>query len=213
MMLNRHRYIDGCGGAGYPDGTKALLLPYPDFKPGEGKRVEVICKTRGAATSSVHKVDKGVEDRADADFEGEAQTAMDATYVERVTGAVTQAQGNSKNKATIAPAVDLIIGKAPLPSKHGEGDSKVRKNRRTPSKTVPAPFRSCRKRATVVPPDPSVEEEDELEHALLECHGKAWTSGNTVEVEGCSQDAGGTSKSNMAVQIGAMERLLSPGDP
>ena len=44
MMLNRHRYLEGCIGTKYADGTVALLLPYPDFKQGEGKRVEVMCK-------------------------------------------------------------------------------------------------------------------------------------------------------------------------
>ena len=42
MMLNRHRYIDGCKGAKHPDRTTALLLPYQDFRPGEGKKVEVL---------------------------------------------------------------------------------------------------------------------------------------------------------------------------
>jgi hypothetical protein len=47
MMLNRHRFIDGCPKATYPDGKRALLLPYPDFKPGEGKRVEVLGRKNG----------------------------------------------------------------------------------------------------------------------------------------------------------------------
>ena len=47
MMLNRHRFIDGCPEATYPDGKRALLLPYPDFKPGEGKWVEVLGRKNG----------------------------------------------------------------------------------------------------------------------------------------------------------------------
>ena len=50
-MDSHNRYIDSCEGATYPDGTKALLLPYPDFKPEERKRVEVMCKMRGTATA------------------------------------------------------------------------------------------------------------------------------------------------------------------
>lgn len=49
MMLNRHRFIDGCKNAKYPDGRMALLLPYPDLKTGEGKKVEVLSKKNGAA--------------------------------------------------------------------------------------------------------------------------------------------------------------------
>lgn len=68
-----------------------------------------------------------MEDRADAVLKGEAHTAMDVADAKRVTGAVTRAQGNSKMKATIAPAADLIIEKASPLSKDGEGDSTVRK--------------------------------------------------------------------------------------
>lgn len=48
-MLNRDRFIDGCKNAKYPDGRMALLLPYPDLKTGEGKKVEVLLKKNGAA--------------------------------------------------------------------------------------------------------------------------------------------------------------------
>ncbi|KAG0574171.1 hypothetical protein KC19_VG240400 [Ceratodon purpureus] len=48
MMLNRHRYVEGCKAVKHPDGTQALLLPYPDFIRGEGKRVEVLGKTTAA---------------------------------------------------------------------------------------------------------------------------------------------------------------------
>lgn len=46
-MLNRHHFIDGCPEATYLDGKRALLLPYLDFKPGEGKRVEVLGRKNG----------------------------------------------------------------------------------------------------------------------------------------------------------------------
>lgn len=46
MMLNRHRFIEGCSEAKYPDGRNALLLPYPDFKKGEGKKVEILSKKK-----------------------------------------------------------------------------------------------------------------------------------------------------------------------
>ena len=50
MMLNRHRFVEGCPQAIYPDERRALLLPYPDFKAGEGKKVETLCKKKGVVT-------------------------------------------------------------------------------------------------------------------------------------------------------------------
>jgi len=53
MMLNRHRFIDGCKNSKYPDGRLALLLPYPDLKTGEGKIVEVLSKKNMAIEGGI----------------------------------------------------------------------------------------------------------------------------------------------------------------
>lgn len=53
MMLNRHRFIDGCKNSKYPDGRLALLLPYPDLKTGEGKKVEVLSKKNRAIEGGI----------------------------------------------------------------------------------------------------------------------------------------------------------------
>ena len=53
MMLNQHRFIRGCPNAKYPDGKPALLLPYPDLKTGEGKKVEVLSKKNAAVKTEL----------------------------------------------------------------------------------------------------------------------------------------------------------------
>ena len=63
MMLNRHRYVEGCPATRYADGAMALLLPYPDFKRGEGKRVEVLCKK----TEALKKKPGGVDSLPDGE--------------------------------------------------------------------------------------------------------------------------------------------------
>lgn len=83
MMLNKHRFVEGCEQAKYPDGKKALLLPYPDFKTGEGKKVEVLGKKTVAGSKTQDKPhlnsedegddEAGVDDDAD-DFETELVT-------------------------------------------------------------------------------------------------------------------------------------------
>lgn len=44
MRLNKYRYKVGCEQVKYTHGTLALLLPYRDFKQGDGKLVECIAK-------------------------------------------------------------------------------------------------------------------------------------------------------------------------
>ena len=65
MMLNKHRFVEGCEQAKYPDGKKALLLPYPDFRTGEGKKVEVLGKKTVAGSKSQDKQHVNSEDEGD----------------------------------------------------------------------------------------------------------------------------------------------------
>ena len=116
MMLNRHRFIDGCPKALYPDGSRALLLPYPDFKPREGKKVEVISRRTGASTAV--DITRG----ADADDMGEQPTengslANGGMDLPNEGGA---AQGLAKSVNIIAPSQDLFVGHVPekLPKEH-----------------------------------------------------------------------------------------------
>ena len=66
MLLNRHRFLNGCYGAKYPDGKPALLLPYPDFLPGQGKMVEGMsrvgdCKDNGGQEKLCNLTPQGVQ--------------------------------------------------------------------------------------------------------------------------------------------------------
>ena len=95
MMLNKHRFIEGCDEAKYPDGKKALLLPYPDFRTGEGKKVEVLGKSV-AVLKSHDKPHGNSEDGADDDlgvdgddcddFEADLVTAEDCEKATEVKG-------------------------------------------------------------------------------------------------------------------------------
>ena len=106
MMLNRHRYVEGCTAARYPDGAMALLLPYPDFKLGEGKRVEVMCKKMEA----LKKKQGGVEGVADTGGKTDAPGSgrVDPGGLEGGLGKVPHTE------STILPAADLFLRKAPL---------------------------------------------------------------------------------------------------
>ena len=66
MMLNRHRFLNGCCGTKYPDGKPAPLLSYPDFLPGQGKMVEGMrrvgdCKDNGGQEQLSNLTPQGVQ--------------------------------------------------------------------------------------------------------------------------------------------------------
>jgi hypothetical protein len=106
MMLNRHRFIDGCPKALYHDGSRALLLLYLDFKPGEGKKVEVISRRTGASTAV--DITRG----ADADDMGE-EPAEDGSLADggmdlpNEGGAAQVLQLGPQSVSTGPPAVAL----------------------------------------------------------------------------------------------------------
>lgn len=111
LRLNQHRYEDGCDAATYSDGGKALLLPYPDFRPGQGKMVEVMGKVRpltatqrgvgGEAVGVTHGFDTGDEEDADAG---------DAVFLESVN--VTGSVGSS-HRPLVPPPLDMFLGPVP----------------------------------------------------------------------------------------------------
>ncbi|XP_073393759.1 uncharacterized protein [Physcomitrium patens] len=65
LMLNQHRFEKGCESAKYPDEIKALLLPYPDFLPRQGKIVEGMQKcasTKGKKKSCSETVNTPIKE-------------------------------------------------------------------------------------------------------------------------------------------------------
>ncbi|KAG0556379.1 hypothetical protein KC19_11G049100 [Ceratodon purpureus] len=137
LMLNVHRFEVGCEAALYSDGTKALLLPYPDFLPGQGKMVEVMGKhgggrvagkkrPKGATTGEEGGDDAGEEDGTAeetewaAEFEGPPPS-------KRLNSSVTHGDGYDV-RSRVSPAEDLFYGAAP--PKTDKAAPKPRKSKR-----------------------------------------------------------------------------------
>lgn len=132
MMLNRHRFIDGCPKALYPDGSRALLLPYPDFKPGEGKKVEVISRRTWASTAV--DITRG----ADADDMGE-EPAEDGSLADGGMDLLDEggaAHGLGKSVNIIAPLQDLFVGHAPEKPPEGAKNTTPTKRKKAGSRSV-----------------------------------------------------------------------------
>ena len=91
MMLNRHRFIDGCKNAKYPDGRLALLLPYPDLKTGEGKKVEFLSTENGT-------IEGGIGSKAEVRVPAFPQVPADLMWKEVQPEVV--ARGNGKKTKT-----------------------------------------------------------------------------------------------------------------
>ena len=131
MMLNQHRFIHGCPKARYPDGRMALLLPYPDLKSGEGKKVEVLSKKSGATKNDgpLHASNATLEDEGD-DFD----TMGDGNH----------SSGGSPTEAHVSPTsvevpVDLIWKEVP-PEVLAKGKRRMndtRKQRKSVPKKLP----------------------------------------------------------------------------
>ena len=145
LMLNVHRFEQGCPGAVYEDGTKALLLPYPDFLPGQGKMVEVMGKHGGGKTVGSKTLkgatggeaggdaggveDVGVEDEEwDEEFQGPPPLRRQSISV---TDAEAYGPGN-----VLTPAADLFYGAAP-PRSH-KAPSRPRRLKRNADATEDA---------------------------------------------------------------------------
>ena len=79
MRLNQHMFLIGCGNAKFPDGVLALLLPYPDFESGQGKKVEVM--RMGVADQGAKKRKVKAEDSLHVDTSGTVDDKMRWTLV------------------------------------------------------------------------------------------------------------------------------------
>ena len=137
MMLNRHRFVEGCPEATYPDGKRALLLPYPDFKQGEGKRVEVLSRKKAG--------DSAVDDKfagplgKEADVGGSSEDTEDEDGVDedddgQVSGKAAQEGGHGIPKTVesthlkkVSPPQDLLCD---VPANRGvKGNQKNAKHK------------------------------------------------------------------------------------
>ncbi|KAG0594027.1 hypothetical protein M758_UG041300 [Ceratodon purpureus] len=139
MMLNRHRYVKGCVGAKHPVGTSALLVPYPSFRPREGKKVEVMGKTSAA------KATKGGDGRGKKNTKTRPQVKEGKLMgVGCEGGKSKQAHGNGRGGLRIPPTSDLFRKRAAKRNTDMEGGAGVKKKGKIASMAAAPPFRSCR---------------------------------------------------------------------
>ena len=209
MMLNRHRYVEGCDGAKHPDGSRALLLPYPDFKRGEGKRVEVLGKVTVEAQKktalAAAKSGKGVD--ATLKKSSMEQPAMGEGSLNAVGDGVRgpRVEGNSATGYKITPAPDIICGKVCESDVGGDGGGDGHKKRKTTPTGAAPPFRSCRKSVSKGSPEHRVTGSEEVRE---QCHEDVDDTRDTPE-EG-DQDVvdGGKRKRSVAFQLEAVQNLV-----
>ena len=137
LMLNVHRFEVGCEAAEYSDGTKGLLLPYPDFLPGQGKMVEVMGKHGGGSSVGKKRCKEPTAGEEDWDAGGEEENAAEDTEwasefegpppSKRQNRAVRDGKKNEV-RSTVPPAADLFYGAAP--PKVDKAAPKQRKSKR-----------------------------------------------------------------------------------
>ena len=145
LMLNVHRFEVGCDRAQYSDGTKALLLPYPDFLQGQGKLVEVMGKHGGGMAAARKRSKGGIPGEEDGDAGNEEENSGEDTEWDtefegprpskRLKSGVTEGEGY-KPGSIVSPPADLFYGAAP--PKTEKAASKPRKSRRNIGDSVGA---------------------------------------------------------------------------
>lgn len=130
LMLNQHRYEEGCDEAVYPDGTKALLLPYPDFLPGQGKMVEGMKKT------CVTSKGKRKTDAANPSGGEKGPPSDDDDFDGSPPSKKHKADGGEGEKVAprgkIPPSADILFG--PAQPRAGKGAGKYQKAKVVPER-------------------------------------------------------------------------------
>ena len=127
LRLNQHRYEEGCPEAKYPDGRKALLLPYPDFLPGQGKMVQSLVKGVKLSSTTTEILQERTNSRtvgipprrdiSDDDFDT-CPNLPNAVLATKKRSSVT-GQALELSGSTVGPRGDLLCGLAP-PPKNGK---------------------------------------------------------------------------------------------
>ena len=116
MRLNQHRFLIGCENAKFPDGVPALILPYPAFESGQGKKVEVMRKgvadqgakkRKAKVDDSLHVDTSGTEDDKDAVDLGGFQPSKQSD------SSVTAGSYIDSPQKIVPTPFDLLFGKAP----------------------------------------------------------------------------------------------------
>lgn len=118
LKLNQHRYEDGCNATTYPDGQNALLLPYPDFLPGQGEMVENMGKG-GKGVRSCERpppLDEGDDAEADEDRDWK-EDFQGSPPKKRAKSSIVAPAGQ---EVSMPPPANLFFGPAPLPKEDGE---------------------------------------------------------------------------------------------
>lgn len=108
------RYEEGCEEARYPDGTKALLLPYPDLLPGQGKIVEGMGRKWSFTKSRKTKanVDSSSSDNDHVEDE-EWNTDLDSSAPSKKTKSIVGFNKEVEPRARVQPLADILIGPTP----------------------------------------------------------------------------------------------------
>ena len=109
------RYEEGCEEARYPDGTKALLLPYPDLLRGQGKIVEGMGRKQNVTKSRKTKANVDSTSLDDDHAEDEDCRADLDSYAPCKEAKSTVGDNREwEPRARVQPLADILIGPAPV---------------------------------------------------------------------------------------------------